>query len=186
MSRDKIEKSKEWLASMNEILDRQTDEEKIEYMKERIDVQKWLIEQVELLQQFAEKNTELNVFLEKNSEPKHLGRNVIDVAMDIITEQAERVEELEELQSRKMNLVSTIQNLRNEKRDLQEQNNHYHNLLESISDTHDLAEEIQKENPDIKVITPDDLLQHILRKVNDELELNQNERTTRRTLPQIR
>ena len=90
--------------------------------------------------------------------------------LDWLIKQAERAQELEELQSKKMNLIRTIDNLRNEKRDLQEQNKHYHNLLKSISDTHDLAEEIQKENPDIKVITPDDLLQHILRKVNDELE----------------
>ena len=81
-----------------------------------------------------------------------------------------KIDSLIEQAERKMNLIRTIDNLRNEKRDLQEQNKHYHNLLKSISDTHDMAKEIQKENPDIKVITPDDLLQHILRKVNGELE----------------
>lgn len=54
--------------------------------------------------------------------------------------------------------------------ELQEQNKLYRNLLESIRYTKDIAKEIQKENPNIKIITPDDLLQHILRKVNKELE----------------
>ena len=47
---------------------------------------------------------------------------------------------------------------------------HYHNLLESLSDTHDIASEIMKEQPDKKIINANDLLQYILRKINDELE----------------
>lgn len=49
-----------------------------------------LQEQAELTQHFAQKNGELNEFLQKYIEPKNLGRNVIDVAMRIIKEQAER------------------------------------------------------------------------------------------------
>lgn len=55
----------------------------------------WLIEQAEIAKHFAKKNAQLNEFLQKHNETKHLGRNVIDVAMDIITKQAERVQELE-------------------------------------------------------------------------------------------
>ena len=51
-----------------------------------------------------------------------------------------------------------------------EQNQHYRNLLESLSDTHDIASEIMKEQPDKKVIDANDILQYILRKINDELE----------------
>lgn len=51
-----------------------------------------------------------------------------------------------------------------------EQNKRYRELLESIRYTQDVAKEIQAEKPNIKVITPDDLLQHMLRKVNKELE----------------
>jgi len=54
--------------------------------------------------------------------------------------------------------------------DCVEQNRRYRELLESIRYTQNMAKEIQAENPNIKVITPDDILQHILRKVNKELE----------------
>lgn len=60
--------------------------------------------------------------------------------------------------------------LHNRHRKTRQQNKRYRNLLESIRYTNDIAKEIQKENPNIKVITPDDLLQRILRKVNKELE----------------
>ena len=56
-----------------------------------------------------------------------------------------------------------------------EQNQHYRNLLESLSDTHDIAEEIMKGQPDKKIIDANDLLQYILRKINDELEREDNE-----------
>ena|SRR5699024_10172450 len=55
-----------------------------------------------------------------------------------------------------------------------EQNKRYRELLESIRYTQDIAKEIQAEKPNIKVITPDDLLQHMLRKVNKELESELN------------
>src|SRR5690606_25125913 len=55
----------------------------------------WLIEQAALVGYFARKHGELNEFLNKYIEPQHLGKNVIDVAMDIIIKQAERVHELE-------------------------------------------------------------------------------------------
>lgn len=81
----------------------------------------WLIEQAELLQHFAKKNAELNEFLQKHNEPKHLGRNVIDVAMDIITEQAERVQELESM----CNASTYIQRM------LRKQNKRYRKQLEN-------------------------------------------------------
>lgn len=60
----------------------------------------WLIEyakeQAELTQSFAEKNTELNEFLDDYATVKDWGKNVIDVAMRIIKEQSEQVQELEE------------------------------------------------------------------------------------------
>ena len=55
-----------------------------------------------------------------------------------------------------------------------EQNSRYRELLESIRYTQDVAKEIQAEKPNIKVITPDDLLQHMLRKVNKGLEETEN------------
>lgn len=69
----------------------------------------WLIEQAELAGlagHFAQKNGELNVFLNKYSEPKHFGKNVIDVAMDIIAKQSERVQELEQEKDDMMKLVN--------------------------------------------------------------------------------
>lgn len=77
--------------------------------------------------------------------------------------QAERVQELEELKN-------AFDDLDSDYIDLMEQNKRYRELLESIRYTQDVAKEIQAENPNIKVITPDDLLQHMLRKVNKELE----------------
>ena len=51
-----------------------------------------------------------------------------------------------------------------------EQNQHCRNLLESLSVTDDIAKDIFKERPDKGIIYPNDLLQYILRKINDELE----------------
>ena len=53
---------------------------------------------------------------------------------------------------------------------IEKQNKRYHNLLESLNNTHDIASEIMKEQPDKKIIDANDLLQYILRKINDELE----------------
>jgi|SRR5699024_2573781 len=53
---------------------------------------------------------------------------------------------------------------------LEQQNNRYRNLLESLSNTHDIASKIMREQPDKKIINANDLLQYILRKINDELE----------------
>src|SRR5699024_4921792 len=59
--------------------------------------------------------------------------------------------------------------------DLQQQNERYRNLLESLSNTHDIASKIMREQPDKKIIDANDLLQYILRKINDELEREDNE-----------
>ena len=53
---------------------------------------------------------------------------------------------------------------------LSEQNQHYRNLLKSLSNTHNIASKIMKKQPDKKIIDANDLLQYILRKINDELE----------------
>ena len=53
---------------------------------------------------------------------------------------------------------------------LEQQNKRYRNLLKSLSDTHDIASKIMKEQPDKKIIDANDILQYILRKINDELE----------------
>lgn len=65
------------------------------YKQRVIDSVKWLIEQAELAQVFSKKNIELNEFLQGYSNPKNLGRNVIDISMDIIREQSERIEQME-------------------------------------------------------------------------------------------
>ena len=54
--------------------------------------------------------------------------------------------------------------------DLQEQNKRYRNLLESLSKTRNIPAKIMKEQPDKKIIDANDILQYILRKINDELE----------------
>src|SRR5699024_1780628 len=51
-----------------------------------------------------------------------------------------------------------------------EQNNRYRNLLESISTTNKVASEIFSKKDGKTLIGPDDILQEILRKVNEELE----------------
>ena len=56
--------------------------------------------------------------------------------------------------------------------DLQQQNKRYRNLLESLSKTRNIPAKIMKEQPDKKIIDANDLLQYILRKINDELEDN--------------
>lgn len=75
---------------------------------------------------------------------------------------------------RMMALGSVFGEMRAEIEELEQQNSRYRELLESIRYTQDVAKEIQAENPNIKVITPDDLLQHMLRKVNKELESELN------------
>ncbi|HLR72037.1 MAG TPA: hypothetical protein VK085_11500 [Pseudogracilibacillus sp.] len=91
------------------------------------DALEWAIEQVELMQHFAKKNAELNVFLSKYSEPKHLGKNVIDVAMDIIAKQAERVQELEEENKFRTEQMESL--VKNHNR-LDTENKRYRKLLE--------------------------------------------------------
>ena len=53
---------------------------------------------------------------------------------------------------------------------LEQQNNHYRDLLESISTTNKVASEIFNKKDGKTLIGPDDILQHILRKVNKGLE----------------
>ena len=82
-----------------------------------------------------------------------------------LIEQDERVVELE----RKVRVDSELFDMQ------VKQNKRYHNLLESLSNTHNIASEIMREQPDKKIIDANDLLQYILRKINDELEREDNE-----------
>ena len=130
----------------------------------------WLIEQAELEQNHSRKIDQLHMFLQKNVETKaeHFGKHVIDVAMEIIKELTEQVQELE-------NLINTHaphgRNYTNEQYvGLLQQNKRYRNLLESLSKTRNIPAKIMKEQPDKKIIDANDILQYILRKINDELE----------------
>ena len=80
--------------------------------------------------------------------------------MEWLVEQAERVGELE----RKVRVDSELFDKQ------VQQNKRYRNLLESLSNTYNIASEIMKEQPDKKIIDANDILQYILRKINDELE----------------
>lgn len=84
-----------------------------------------------------------------------------------LIEQAEQAEGLKvkakKLKEEKQKFMSSATKQRKQKQ-------HYRNLLESIRYTPEIAKEIQQENPDKKVIDANDLLQHMLRKINAELE----------------
>lgn len=54
MSKEMLKQADDWLKSMSEIASEQKDADTIEHMKERIKVQKWLIEQAERVQELEE------------------------------------------------------------------------------------------------------------------------------------
>ncbi len=70
--------------------------------------------------------------------------------------------------------LSSDLRIRTTKERLEHQNNRYRNLLESISTTNKVASEIFNKKDGKTLIGPDDILQHILRKVNKELEKTEN------------
>ena len=106
------------------------------------------------------KNTWIHVHLDKEATAELPKRH-----FEYLYEEAERVIELEE------EYQGIIDKVTSERMDfLEQQNKRYRNLLESLSDTHDIASKIMKEQPDKKIIDANDLLQYILRKINDELE----------------
>ena len=80
--------------------------------------------------------------------------------MEWLIEQAERVKELEQ----KVRVDSELFDKQ------VQQNKRYRNLLESLSKTRNIPAKIMKEQPDKKIIDANDILQYILRKINDELE----------------
>lgn len=84
----------------------------------------------------------------------------IDWLVDYAKEQAERVKELEQ----KVRVDSELFDKQ------VQQNKRYRNLLESLSKTRNIPAKIMKEQPDKKIIDANDILQYILRKINDELE----------------
>lgn len=86
------------------------------------------------------KIVELNLFLQEKNVGR-VGDNVIDIAMDLINEQSERVNELEKLQSdSKMNLLGTIHNLRNRMEEYDQ----------AVTDLNEFVEDLEDENNDIK------------------------------------
>jgi|SRR5690625_304330 len=97
-------------------------------------------------------------------------RNFLTLHVEWLIEQAERVEELEE---EVQDISVWNHGHRCHIHKLKQQNERYHDLLESIRYTPSIAQEIYKEQPDKKFIDADDLLQHILRKINKELEESQ-------------
>src|SRR5699024_1904552 len=87
--------------------------------------------------------------------------------LEYLYEQAELATDLKRIKENALEQIDITQS-RNDR--LKQQNNRYRNLLESLSNTHDIASKIMKEQPDKKIIDANDLLQYILRKINDELE----------------
>ena len=96
------------------------------------------------------------------------------IRLDRNTNATDDYEWLIEQAERNLTAQETVEILGESLKQSIEQNKRYRELLESIRYTQDVAKEIQAENPSIKVITPDDLLQHMLRKVNKELESELN------------
>ena len=80
--------------------------------------------------------------------------------MEWLIEQADRVKELEQ----KVRVDSELFDKQ------VQQNKRYREILESLSKTRNIPAKIMKEQPDKKIIDANDLLQYILRKINDELE----------------
>lgn len=86
-----------------------TDKERLEEIKEQYDwtvttsLQPiledddiiWLIQQAEQVDVFADKFAKLNQYLQKFADDKGWGKHVIDIAIQIMDEQDERIEELE-------------------------------------------------------------------------------------------
>ena len=105
--------------------------------------------------------------LRNSSELQPLMCFIMSILLDWLIEQAEENLEfdraIEDLQTQRNSAVERV-------KELEQQNKRYRNLLESLSVTDDIAEEIFKERPDKGLVNPNDLLQYILRKINDELE----------------
>ena len=140
----------------------------------------WPVEQAELEQNHSRKIDQLDMFLQKNVETKaeHFGKHVIDVTMEIIKELTEQVQELEKLCEQLIGeeWMNDEGLYESEMMKLDKQNKRYRNLLESLSKTRNIPAKIMKEQPDKKIIDANDILQYILRKINDELERESNER----------
>ena len=92
--------------------------------------------------------------------------------LEYLYEQAELVTELKRIKNNALEQIDVTQS-RNER--LEQQNKRYRNLLESLSKTRNIPAKIMKEQPDKKIIDANDILQYILRKINDELEREDNE-----------
>lgn len=88
MSKEQLEKAKK--AIKNNYPD-----ERYSELRDALD---YVISEAETVQQFAKKNIELNEFLNEYSEARHWGKNVIDAAKDIITEQDGRIEGLNRIE----------------------------------------------------------------------------------------
>src|SRR5699024_8467777 len=87
--------------------------------------------------------------------------------LEYLYEQAELVTELKRIKNNALEQIDVTQS-RNER--LEQQNKRYRNLLESLSKTRNIPAKIMKEQQDKKIIDANDILQYIMRKINDELE----------------
>ena len=111
--------------------------------------------------------------LERNKQIDELVDDLFNNKIEIremILNNFEKDDRIAELEKTNLSMYWTASDIKYENLKLEQQNNRYRNLLESLSDTHDIASEIMKEQPDKKIIDANDILQYILRKINDELE----------------
>ena len=88
-----------------------------------------------------------------------------------LIKQAERAQELD---NKLENVMDSHTYLEGRYYELEHQNKRYRNLLESISTTNKVASEIFNKKDGKTLISPDDILQEILRKVNKRLESELN------------
>ena len=117
--------------------------------------------------------------LERNEQIDELVDDLFNNKIEIremILNNFEKDDRIAELEKTNLSMYWTASDIKYENLKLEQQNKRYRNLLESLNNTHKIASEIMKEQPDKKIIDPNDLLQYILRKINDELEREDSER----------
>lgn len=121
-----------------------TDKERLEIIKDKqlymhslstFDIS-WLIEQAEQNIRRISKSFELDEFLRDYSDTADKGRNLTDVAMDVIKRQAERVRELERVNKQLKNNLSVhkgyYKNMIKINEDIVEENKKYRKLIKDM------------------------------------------------------
>src|SRR5699024_8598136 len=131
--------------------------DEIAYVQSKKELFEWMIEQAELLEEKEKERAKWKgrYTKEKNAHKRY--KNDMKYKWRRFRAAENKIDALEYVLAKR-----------------EKQNKRYRDLLESIRYTQDIAKEIQVEKPNIKVITPDDLLQHILRKIKKELESESN------------